>query len=78
MTKSDRKDLEGKLLGVFECDECRIEIGAATWARAHVIMADQDQIHFRDAEGRYWQSNEKYTLVVTREINEDDEEGDEN
>jgi len=75
MTKQDRQDFEDKGFSpVWECDECRIEIGAATWAKAHVVMADQDQIIFRDAEGRKWHSNERYTLVVTKEINDDDED----
>jgi len=76
MTKAERKkDIEEGWLGWYECDECRIEIGNAVWRNAHVIAADYHVITFRDKDGYLWKSNERYTLVVSREINEDDEEG---
>ena len=77
MTRQERKELRDKhFWQVLECDECRIEIGTATWYKAHVIMSDHDMIAFTDDKGRQWQSNERYTLVVTKEINEDDEQDD--
>ena len=77
ITKAERQaKIEEGYDWIYEQDECRIQIAEAMFQKCHIVSATDGSISFRDGEGRYWQSTEPYTIVVTKEINADDE-GDE-
>jgi len=80
MTKEERdiiykKEQEGgSIRGIFDFDLYRVEIGAATFVNVHVEIAGERMIQFIDRQNRLWRSTAPYTMVVSKEINEDDEE----
>ena len=77
-TKAQRKkDIEDGAIMSYEDDEVRIQIAEAIFPKSHLLLSSSSQITFRDAEGRLWVSTEPYTLVVTKEVNSDDEQADE-
>jgi hypothetical protein len=75
MTKAERKKCKDDCRFYIEFeDECRFQIAEAKWDKAYVVYSAADMIEFIDPQGRLWRSTEPYTIVVTKEINSDDEE----
>ena len=77
VTKKERKkDIEEGNHIIYLEDEARVQIAEAMLHKTHIVGLSEGLIAFRDAEGRLWQSSEPYTLVVTKEVNSDDEQED--
>ena len=75
MTKAEReKDWDEGLILLLSEDECRVQIAKTQFHKAHIFLASPTEIVFKDNEGRLWKSTEPYTIVVTKEVNSDDEE----
>lgn len=75
MTKKEREKQEEWGIYVQIDDIVTVQIGEARFPKSIFLGVSQDGIiTFRDNAGIIIQSNEPYTLAVTEQVNEDDDE----
>ena len=75
MTKQERADAENNYgIYVQEGDIITVQIGDARFPKSEFLRIFKNGIIFRDNAGIIIQSSEPYTLAVTKQVNEDDEE----
>ena len=75
-SKKDREEIyrEKYDIHILHGDIVRIQIGTALYPNSEYIGTLYSRgIMFYDSEGRFWSSTERYTLVLTKERNSDDE-----